>query len=94
MPCSYALPAGPNGTSKGVFGAKPSNADASRPSTLVSIEWITPYQASAAARERLDGDTEAGFTIDFTHKDLTLLVDAANATMCRWRSAGSSAIPS
>jgi 4-hydroxybutyrate dehydrogenase/sulfolactaldehyde 3-reductase len=27
----------------------------------------------------LKGDTEPGFTIDLAHKDLTLIVDAANA---------------
>src|SRR5215203_3785743 len=27
----------------------------------------------------LRGDTEAGFTIDLAHKDLTLIIDAANA---------------
>jgi hypothetical protein len=63
----YALPirppVSPNGKSKGAFGANSRqtrlrssnrrNADASRPSVLVSIEWIAPYQASAATHKDL-----------------------------------------
>ena len=33
----------------------------------------------AWATKVLKGDTEPGFTIDLAHKDLTLIVDAANA---------------
>ena len=45
---------------------------------------MAPPRPTASSRSRgrrrcLKGDTEPGFTIDLAHKDLTLIVDAANA---------------